>query len=138
MRLRTDARAARHRIRLLGALPMAASAQSTSFGPEEGDREFSISGTGSSDQSFDSGSFGVTGDLGWYLRNNVVAGIRQSVNYASIEGEDITDDFWNGTTLVTSTISSTSIVPGRSSAPARAASTATASRTAASVGWSWA
>ena len=98
MRLRTDARAARHRIRLLGALPMAASAQSTSFGPEEGDREFSISGTGSSDQSFDSGSFGVTGDLGWYLRNNVVAGIRQSINYASIEGEDITDDFWNGTT----------------------------------------
>ncbi len=82
---------------LLGAVPMAASAQS-SFGPDQGDREFSISGTGSSDRSFDSGSFGVTADLGWYLRDNIVAGVRQSVNYASIEGENIKDDFWNGTT----------------------------------------
>ncbi|MBO6849808.1 MAG: hypothetical protein ACPHQ9_07940 [Marinobacter sp.] len=83
---------------LIGTLPMAASAQSPTFGPEEGDREFSISGTGASDRKFDSGSFGVTGDLGWYLRRDVVGGIRQSVNYASIEGEDITDDFWNGST----------------------------------------
>jgi hypothetical protein len=83
---------------LLGALPMAASAQSSGFGPEEGDREFSISGTGSSDQDFDSGSFGLSGDLGWYLQDHVVAGVRQSVNYASIEGADLDDDFWNGTT----------------------------------------
>jgi hypothetical protein len=77
---------------LLGALPMAASAQN---GPDQGDREFSLSGTGSSDQSFDSGSFGVTGDLGWYLRDNMVVGVRQSINYASIQGESIKDDFWN-------------------------------------------
>lgn len=86
---------------LLSALPMTVAAQtsrSTGFGPSEGDREFNISGTGSSDQSFDSGNFGVTGDLGWYLRDNVVAGVRQSVNYASIDGESITDDFWNGST----------------------------------------
>jgi hypothetical protein len=80
---------------LLGALPMAASAQN---GPDQGDREFSLSGTGSSDQSFDSGSFGVTGDLGWYLRDNMVVGVRQSINYASIQGESIKDDFWNGST----------------------------------------
>lgn len=83
---------------LLGALPMAAAAQSSDFGPEEGDREFSISGTGTSDQNVDSGSFGVTGDIGWYLRDNTVAGVRQSINYASIEGTDIEDDFWNGST----------------------------------------
>ncbi len=80
---------------LLGALPIAASAQS---GPDQGDREFSLSGTGSSDQSFDSGSFGVTGDLGWYLRDNMVVGVRQSISYASIQGESIKDDFWNGST----------------------------------------
>lgn len=77
---------------------MTASAQPTAFGPEQGDQEFSISGTGSSDQKFDSGSFGVTGDLGWYLSDQLVAGVRQSINYASIEGVGITDDFWNGST----------------------------------------
>ncbi|MCH8497421.1 MAG: porin family protein [Marinobacter sp.] len=83
---------------LVGALPMAASAQSPLTGPALGDREFSISGTGSNDRSFNSGGFGVSGDLGWYLQNDLVAGIRQSVNYASIKGESIKDDFWNGST----------------------------------------
>ncbi|MCH8531879.1 MAG: hypothetical protein LAT65_13600 [Saccharospirillum sp.] len=82
---------------LLGALPMAVTAQSE-FGPREGEREFSISGTGSSDQNFNSGSFGVTGDMGWYLSSSLVLGIRQSINYASIRGESLRDDFWNGTT----------------------------------------
>lgn len=83
---------------LLGALPMAATAQSSNIGPIEGEREFSLSGTGNNDRDFNSGSFGVTGDLGWYLRDNVVAGVRQSINYANIEGEGISDDFWNGST----------------------------------------
>jgi len=77
---------------------MAASAQSSTVGPSQGDKEFSLSGTGSSDRNMDSGSFGVSGDLGWYLSDNLVAGVRQSINYASIEGEDIEDDFWNGST----------------------------------------
>ena len=86
---------------LLGALPMAASAQSSGvqssdFKAGEGERELSISGTGNSDRNVDSGSFGITGDLGWYLGDQLVAGIRQSVNYASIEGESIKDNFWNG------------------------------------------
>lgn len=83
---------------LLGALPMAASAQSSNFGSEQGEREFSLSGTGSSDQGFNSGTFGVTGDMGWYLQDHTVVGIRQSINYASIEGESLIDDFWNGST----------------------------------------
>ncbi|MDR5900270.1 hypothetical protein QC823_14965 [Halomonas vilamensis] len=83
---------------LLGALPMAVSAQSAEFGPREGDRELSLSGTGSNDRDFNSGTFGVTGDLGWYLQDDMVAGVRQSVNYADIEGEGVTDDFWNGST----------------------------------------
>lgn len=83
---------------IFGALPMIASAQSTNFGPEQGDREFSISGTGSSDRKFDSGNFGVTGDMGWFLEDHLVTGVRQSINYASIEGESIVDDYWNGST----------------------------------------
>ena len=83
---------------LLGALPLAVSAQSVEFGPREGDRELSLSGTGSNDRNFNSGNFGVTADLGWYLQNNMVAGVRQSLNYADIEGEGVTDDFWNGST----------------------------------------
>lgn len=83
---------------LLSALPLAVSAQTTQFGSIEGEREFSLSGTGNSDRNFDSGSFGVSGDLGWYLSQRVTAGVRQSVNYASIEGASLRDDFWNGST----------------------------------------
>ncbi|UEX79936.1 hypothetical protein LMH63_18560 [Spiribacter halobius] len=68
------------------------------FGPDAGEREFSIAGSGSSDQDFDNSNFGLTADLGWYLQRNVIAGIRQSVNFADIQGEDATNDFWNGTT----------------------------------------
>lgn len=83
---------------LLGGLSMTAFAQSSQFGSPHGDQEISVSGTGSSDQSFNSGTFGVTGDIGWYLSDQTVAGIRQSINYASIEGASIEDDFWNGST----------------------------------------
>lgn len=83
---------------LLGALPMSAYSQSLGVGPEKGEQEFSISGTGSSDSDFDSGTFGVSADLGWYMRDNMVAGIRQSANYASIQGADIGNDYWNGST----------------------------------------
>lgn len=83
---------------LFSAMPMAAVAQSPDLGPHEGDQEFSISGTGTSDRNFNSGGFGVTGDLGWYLQNHLVAGVRQSINYVSIESEDSDDDFWNGST----------------------------------------
>ncbi len=83
----------------LGALPMAAFGQTGErFGPDVGERELSLAGTGGSDKNFDSGSFGISGDIGWYLWPNTSLGIRQSVNYASIEGESITDDFWNGST----------------------------------------
>lgn len=83
---------------LLGALPLAVSAQNSGFGPDRGEREFSLSGTGSSDRNFDSGTFGVTGDMGWYLQEHMILGVRQSINYASIEGESLIDDFWNGST----------------------------------------
>ncbi|WP_409522999.1 hypothetical protein [Nitrincola sp. MINF-07-Sa-05] len=83
---------------LLSALPITAAAQPSDLLPRDGDRELSISGTGSSDQSFNSGTFGVTGDMGWYMGTDLVVGIRQSINYASIKGESLKDDLWNGST----------------------------------------
>lgn len=87
---------------LAGALPLAAAqaqqGSAASFGPSQGDREFSLSGTGSSDRKFDNTNFGVSGEMGWYLRDHFILGIRQSVNYANIEGESLRDDYWNGST----------------------------------------
>ncbi len=83
----------------LAAVPCFAFAQGTgNVGPEAGDREFSISGTGSSDQDFDNTSAGVSGELGWYLSRELEVGIRQSLNFTDIEGEDISNDAWNGAT----------------------------------------
>ncbi|MFT6915992.1 MAG: hypothetical protein ACJAWL_002309 [Motiliproteus sp.] len=83
---------------VLGALPMAASAQQNFFGPAAVDREFSLSGSGSSEHNFDTSNFGAVAKVGWYLQDNSVWGVRQSLNYADIEGADINKDFWNGST----------------------------------------
>ena len=87
---------------LAGTLPLAVHAQQTgsmvNFGPSMGDREFSLSGSGSSDRKFKNTSFGVSGDMGWYLRDHLILGVRQSINYADIEGESLSNDFWNGAT----------------------------------------
>lgn len=67
-------------------------------GAVAGEKEVTLSGTGSSDRNIDAGSFGMSGDLGWYITDQFVAGIRQSVAYASVEGDNNDDDFWNGAT----------------------------------------
>lgn len=66
--------------------------------PDSGDREFSLAGTGTSDKDFDNSSFGISGDLGWYTSPHMVWGIRQSVAFADVSGQDLSDDFWNGST----------------------------------------
>jgi hypothetical protein len=79
---------------LLALTPGLASAQSAqsaaTFGPSERSHEFSLSGTGSNDREFDNGSFGVTGDYGYYLSRNLEIGARQSVNWAAIANADDT------------------------------------------------
>jgi Outer membrane protein beta-barrel domain len=67
-------------------------------GAVAGEKEITLSGTGSSDRNIDAGSFGMSGDLGWYITDQFVAGVRQSVSYASVEGDSNKDDFWNGAT----------------------------------------
>lgn len=84
---------------LLAASLMAAIVPGISYaGPEAGEREFTLSGTGVSDKDFDNSSFGISGDYGWLTSDRSVWGIRQSVNFADVQGADLSDDFWNGST----------------------------------------
>lgn len=84
---------------LAAGLPGMALAQvSTDIGPREGDREFTLAGTGSSQDDFDGTSLGISGELGWYTSDQLELGIRQSLNYTDVEGEDFSDDSWNGAT----------------------------------------
>jgi len=81
------------------ALPGAAlAAASGTYGPQAGEREFTLSGTGTSDKDFDNSSIGVSGEVGWFLSDQLSLGVRQSLTFADIQGEDIDDDFWAGST----------------------------------------
>lgn len=77
---------------------VAVPAQAADRGPEMGDREFSLAGTGAGDKDFDNSSVGISGDLGWYTADNLVWGVRQSANYSDVEGRNVSNDFWNGST----------------------------------------
>ena len=72
-------------------IPTLSQAQGTyeGVGPKQGDREFSLSGAGKSDKNFDNGGFGLSGDMGWYINDQTVAGVRQSVSWAAVnDGSD--------------------------------------------------
>lgn len=77
------------------ASTLLSAALSAQAAPEAGDKSFSLSGTGASDDSFDSNAFGVSGELGWYQSDHLLWGVRQSLN-GSV-GEDVSDA-WNGAT----------------------------------------
>lgn len=64
-------------------------------GPQAGDRTFSLSGTGSSDDSFDATVLGASGELGWFVNDRLEAGVRQNLNILSF---DEADDAWSGST----------------------------------------
>jgi len=66
-------------------------------GPETGDRTFSLSGTGSSDDDFDATVLGASGELGWFVNERLEAGVRQNLSILSIDGGD---DAWSGGTRV--------------------------------------
>lgn len=64
-------------------------------GPEAGDRSFMIAGTGGSDQDFDNNTFGLSGELGWFLTDHALLGVRQSAAFVAIDGGS---DSWAGST----------------------------------------
>lgn len=63
--------------------------------PAQGAREFSISGTGSSDKEFDNNAFALDATYGYYLSSSSAIGFRQSASVTDSEGNDAD---WNGST----------------------------------------
>ena len=85
----------------LVVLPATAFAQSmdrdaqNTYGPQSQDWEFTLSGTGSSNNDFDNHNFGLSGSAGKYLTENWLVGGRQSFSFVDVENGD---DNWNGST----------------------------------------
>lgn len=73
------------------AAPLAAFA----IGPVAGEKSFTVSGSGSSDNNFDETAYGVSGELGYFLTDKWQAGLRQSVNGVS---SDNNSNQWAGST----------------------------------------
>ena len=54
--------------------------------PEAGDREFTLSGSGGSDNSFRTNTLGASGSYGWFHTKELEWGIRQSLGIADVDG----------------------------------------------------
>lgn len=72
------------------AVPGMAMAQNADakYGPTAGNWDTTLSGTGTSNNDFDDHNFGLSGSLGKYMTDNVLLGVRQSVNFADVAGSD--------------------------------------------------
>lgn len=64
------------------------------YGPQAGNWEFTIAGSGSSNNDIDRGSGGFSGALGYFLNDAVSLGLRQSANFIGA-----TDSSWDASTL---------------------------------------
>ena len=65
------------------------------IGPVQGDKSFTVSGSGTSDKDFDGTAYGVSGELGYFLTDKWQAGLRQSVNGLA---SDQQSNEWAGST----------------------------------------
>lgn len=61
-------------------MPVFANAQ----GFRQGDKEFSLSGSGSSDKKFDDSTFSVSGALGYFFTDGFEAAFRQDVAFSNV------------------------------------------------------
>jgi hypothetical protein len=60
------------------------------IGPQIGDWEATLSGSGTSSRSFDNHNIGISGSIGNYVTPNVMLGVRQSFSFAEVQdGRDI-------------------------------------------------
>lgn len=77
------------------AMP-AFAANAMSYGPSAGSREFTLAGTGTSNNDLDNSTIGLSGSYGWYLGPNTAVNLRQSWSYADVPG----DNTWLASTRV--------------------------------------
>ena len=72
---------------VLSAL-MATPAFAADYGPVAGSREFTLAGTGASDNDLENNTIGLSGSYGWYLSPNTSFNLRQSWSYADVPGDN--------------------------------------------------
>ena len=75
-------------------LPAFVFAQQPKWGFHKGDREFSISGSGSSDNNVDNTVFSISAGLGYFFTDNLEGELRQRIDFVDTPG----DNFWGGST----------------------------------------
>ena len=73
-----------------------AGAASLNAQPQAGDWEFTLGGSGDSDQEFDNGGYGIAGSAGYFFTENLELALRQNVNYDA----RTQDDEWAGSTRI--------------------------------------
>jgi hypothetical protein len=73
--------------KLIGALALAITCASpmAMAAPETGDREFTLSGSGSSDKGFDNNKFSATASIGWFTSDALLWGLRQNAGVSKTE-----------------------------------------------------
>jgi hypothetical protein len=76
-------------------LPAFVFAEETSYGFHKGDREFTLSGSGSSDHSLRRTDFTTSLSVGYFLTDNFEGSIRQDIGINSREGSS-----WDGATAL--------------------------------------
>jgi len=59
----------------------------------EGDREFTLSGGGTSDKNFDASSVSIEANFGYFTKNNLELLIRQKIQFVDTEGSSSIWDF---------------------------------------------
>ncbi|HKJ87330.1 MAG TPA: hypothetical protein VKA48_02240 [Gammaproteobacteria bacterium] len=83
---------------LIGLAPAIswAQEQQNPYGPHEGDQEFTISGTGTSDSGFDNNRMGVSLAYGMYFTNELKFSLKQQLNVTDLPKQSA----WNGSTRI--------------------------------------
>jgi hypothetical protein len=66
-------------------------------GFSQGDKVFSLNGSGASDEDFDNNTFSISGALNYFFTDRIEGAIRQTISYAKVEGSDRN---WNASTRV--------------------------------------
>ena len=76
------------------SVPTIAMAHDEPFGPQGGEWEMTLGGSGSNNRNFKAGGFGANASIGYFLTDAWELAVRQGANYSDIEGSTT----WNAAT----------------------------------------